>query len=183
MINNDAALVETLLSSEQMFDGHLLKVYRDRVVLPSGDQANREFIRHPGACVIVPELEPGVLLFERQFRYPANRIFIEFPAGKIDPNESTQTCAERELAEETGYRANCWTRLGCIHPCVGYSDEQIEIFLAQGLVHGTQQLDHGEFLELVTLTTAQAHQAILNGDITDAKTIAALFFAREKLSP
>lgn len=180
-MEHDAGLAETRIDGEQVFDGRLLKVYRDRVRLPDGSEAVREYVKHPGACVVIPEVEPGVLLFERQFRYPVGRVFLELPAGKLDPHETLLRCAQRELEEETGHTALTWQHLGTMHPCIGYSDERIEIFLARDLVAGEQKLDDGEFLELVHLPCGEAYRAVIEGRITDAKTVTALFFAREVL--
>lgn len=178
---HDDDLIETRIDGEQVFDGRLLKVFRDRVRLPDGKDAIREFIRHPGACVVIPEVAPGVLLFERQFRYPVGRAFLELPAGKIDPDEDLLACAQRELHEETGYTAASWQHLGTMHPCIGYSDERIEIFLARQLTPGEQRLDDGEFLEIFQMHVRDAEAAVLDGRISDAKTVTALFFALRHL--
>jgi ADP-ribose pyrophosphatase len=174
-------VIETKQSSEAVYSGNLLKVFRDQVVLPNGKTASREFVRHPGACVVIAELRPGVLIFERQFRYPVGRVLIELPAGKIDPEDSILGCAQRELLEETGYSASRWRHLGVMHNCVGYSDERIEIFLAQDLTAGTQRLDEEEFLEVFEMSLDEAEAAVFDGRITDAKTITALFWARKVL--
>lgn len=173
----DSHLKETEVESESVFKGVMLDVRRDRVRLPDGKISVREYIRHPGAVVILAQLPNGSLLFERQFRYPLRRVFLELPAGKIDPGENPRDTAQRELFEETGYRAAEWTHLGTMHPCIGYADERIEIFLASGLHSlGVQALDHNEFLDVLELSPADARQAIFNGEITDAKTIAALYW-------
>jgi len=127
--------------------------------------------------VILAFLDNGNLLFERQFRYPLRRVFLELPAGKIDHGEATIDTARRELLEETGYTAREWEYLGVMHPCIGYSDERIEVFSARGLhLAGEKQLDHNEFLEVVELSPEAARQGVWNGQITDAKTITALFW-------
>lgn len=175
------ALEEIELDTELVFDGKLLKVYRDRVRLPDGSEGKREYARHPGAVVVVAVLPDGGLAFVRQFRYPLRRAFLELPAGKIDPGEDLLACAQRELREETGFEAGEWRHLGVIHPCIGYSDERIEIFLARELNHVGHALDDGEFLELLTLSVDEAIAACADGRITDAKTIATLFRALGEL--
>jgi ADP-ribose pyrophosphatase len=174
-------MIETKIKGEEVYSGRLLKVQCDHVALPDGSKATREFVKHPGACVIIAEVRPGVLIFERQFRYPLGRIFIELPAGKIDPEDSLQGCAERELREETGYSAKEWRHLGAMHNCIGYSNEQIDIFLARDLIPGVQDLDEGEFVEIFEMSVEDAEAAVLDGRITDAKTITGLFWARRVL--
>jgi len=170
-------LEELQLESEPVFQGGLLKVWRDKVRLPDGGESYREYVRHPGAVVVVALLPDGRLVFERQFRYPLRRAFLELPAGKIDPGEDILDCARRELREETGYEADSWQYLGVMHPCIGYSDERIEIFFAKGLTQVGHALDEGEFLEILTLSADEAEAAVHQGTITDGKTIAALFRA------
>jgi len=126
-------LTEHQISSELVFDGKLLKVYRDQVSLPDGSRGEREYIRHPGAVAVVPLFDDGSVLLERQFRYPQGRVFIEIPAGKLEPNEPHLETAKRELLEETGYSAAEWTRLGVIHTAIAYTNEAIEIFIARKL--------------------------------------------------
>ena len=173
----DSHLTESEITSESKFRGTLLNVHQDRVRLPNGKEAIREYIRHPGAVVILAFLPNGNLIFERQFRYPLRRVFLELPAGKIDPGEALIDAAKREFREETGYCAEAWSHLGVMHPCIGYSDECIEIFEAKSLyLAGAQQLDQNEFLEIVELSPAEAKQAVWDGRITDAKTISALFW-------
>jgi ADP-ribose pyrophosphatase len=172
---------EIRIRGEEVYRGSFLKVQRDEILLPDGRAATREYICHPGACVIIAEVRPGVLIFERQYRYPLERVLIELPAGKIDPQDSVLGCAQRELMEETGYTAKTWRHLGAMHNCIAYSDEQIDIFLAQDLELGDQQLDVGEFLEVFEMSLDEAEEAVLNGQITDAKTITCLFWARKVL--
>ena len=176
-MSHDSHLIESEVSSESIFKGALLHVRKDRVLLPNGQESIREYIVHPGAVVVLAFLDNGNLLFERQFRYPLRRVFLELPAGKIDPGEAIIATAKRELLEETGYIASDWEYLGVMHPCIGYSDERIEIFAARSLhLAGEKQLDHNEFLEVVELSPADARQAVWDGRITDAKTITSLFW-------
>jgi len=176
-MSHDVHLIESEISSQTVFKGALLEVRKDQVRLPNGKESVREYIVHPGAVVVLAFLDNGNLLFERQFRYPLRRVFLELPAGKIDPGEAIIDTARRELLEETGYTASDWEYLGVMHPCIGYSDERIEIFAARGLhLAGEKQLDHNEFLDVIELSPAAAKAAVWNGQITDAKTITSLFW-------
>ena len=179
--NKDKHLRESLVISEEVFSGRLLRVRRDTVRLPDGKQATREFVTHPGAVVMIAELPNGKLLFERQFRYPLDRVFLELPAGKIHPGEEILLTARRELQEETGFVAERWHYLGVIHPCIGYSDERIEIFFAQGLSHVGHALDEGEFLEVHELHLDEAMEAVRDGRLTDGKSVACLLWAERVL--
>ena len=179
---SDLHLKETTVDGTAVFSGKLLDVRLDHVRLPNGGLATREYIRHQGAVVVIPVLDKGDLVFERQFRYPLGQVLIEFPAGKIDPGESIEETGKRELLEETGYVANDWRYLGVLHPCVGYSNERIEVFLAQGLsLQGAQNLDHGEHLDVFSMSLGDAIEAVRTGSITDAKTISAIFWAEKVL--
>jgi len=168
---------EETLSTELVFDGKLLKVHSDRVRLPDGVESVREWIVHPGAIVVIATLDNGKLLFERQYRYPLRRVFLELPAGKIDAGEHALDTARRELREETGYKAKNWRHLGTLHTCIGYSDEHIEIFLAHGLTFVGHAPDHGEILEVLEMSLSDALLAVRDGEITDGKTIATLLWA------
>lgn len=179
---SDAHLVETKVASESVFDGKLLHVRRDTVRLPDGKLAKREYIVHPGAVLIVPVLPDGRLVVERQYRYPLDRVFIEFPAGKLDPGEAELVTARRELLEETGYEAGAWTPLGTIHTLISYTNEKIDLYLAEGLVHVGARLDDGEFLEVITLGVDEMLAALDRGEITDAKTITALLLYVRRLA-
>ena len=180
--HDDAHLIETRVTSEAVFDGALLHVRRDTVRLPDGSHATREYVVHPGAVLIVPVLPDGRLVVERQFRYPVGKVFIEFPAGKLDRDEAGLCAAQRELTEETGYAASTWTPLGRIHSVVGYSSEAIDFFVAEGLVHVGSKPDDGEFLEIITSSVDDMLDALDRGEITDAKTVAALLlYTRRRL--
>ena len=168
-------LRERTLSSREIFDGRILHVFEDTVRLPNGQTATREYLRHVGAVCVVPLLEDGSVLIERQFRYPIGRVVTEIPAGKLDaPDEDRLAAAQRELREETGAAAAHWRSLGLFQPACAYSDETIEMFLAQGLTFGKQQLDADEFLQLERVPLDALVQDILDGKILDAKTQTAI---------
>lgn len=171
---SDEQLFERRLSGEQVWRGGFLDVRRDRIVQPDGHTATREYIVHPGAVMVVPLLDDGRLVMERQFRYPLGRVLLEFPAGKIDPGESVQSCAARELAEETGYRAAEWARACLVHNACAYSNEGIEIWFARGLQAGVQRLDAGELIELCLMTEAELETLAASGELTDVKTLVGL---------
>jgi ADP-ribose pyrophosphatase len=178
----DKHLKETKIDGEVVYNGHFLKVQRDRVRLPDGKVSEREYIKHPGAVVILPLFEDGSVLLERQYRYPLDRVFIEFPAGKIDPNEAPLDCAKRELQEETGYTASDWKFLCTIHNAIAYSDEHLDIFLARGLTAGERKLDDGEFLETFKATVPEMLEWVREGKITDVKTVIGTFWLEKILS-
>jgi len=175
----DAHLREDLQRSEQLHRGNFLELRRDHVRLPDGATATREYVVHPGAVAIVPLLDDGRVVLERQFRYPVGRVMLEIPAGKIDVDEPPLQCAMRELLEETGYVAREWAYAGRVHNAAAYSTEGIEIWFARGLSAGAQQLDDGEFIELCLLdeTAFDAHAAA--GEITDVKTLVGLLWLQQ----
>lgn len=178
----DLHLKEIQVDSETAYEGHFLKVQRDTVRLPDGKQSKREYIRHPGAVVILPLLDNGLVLLERQFRYPLQQVFIEFPAGKIDPGEDPLACAKRELLEETGYTAEHWEFLCTIHNAIAYSDEHLDIFLARKLTAGERRLDDGEFLETFIASVDDMLDWVRQGKITDVKTVIGAFWLEKIVS-
>lgn len=177
--HGDAGLVETTLSSDTVYQGHFLHVKRDRVRLPDGREAPREYVVHPGAVMIVALLPDGRLVMERQFRYPVGRVMVEFPAGKLDAGEGGLACAQRELREETGYTARRWARAGVMHPVIGYATELIEVWFADGLTAGERHLDEGEFLDVFAATQEELEDGMRDGLLTDAKTIVGMMWLRQ----
>jgi ADP-ribose pyrophosphatase len=179
---HDAHLREKTVSSEPLFQGHFLKAVRDHVLLPDGGHATREFIIHPGAVMVVPMLDDGRLVMERQYRHPVDRVMIEFPAGKIDPGEDRLACARRELLEETGYSAREWAYAGQLHPVISYSTEFIDVWFARGLTPGERRLDAGEFLDVFTATPQQLMEWTRSGELTDAKTLIGLLWLQNVMA-
>jgi ADP-ribose pyrophosphatase len=178
----DAHLVETRVDSAEILKGNFLHVMRDTVRLPDGAQATREYVIHPGAVMIVAQLDDGRLILERQYRYPVQAVMVEFPAGKIDPGEASLVCAQRELLEETGYTAREWARAGVLHPVISYSTEFIDIWFARGLTQGLRKLDAGEFLDVFAATPAELLAWCANGQVTDAKTLTGALWLQNVLS-
>jgi ADP-ribose pyrophosphatase len=172
----DEHLRETRVGGAIVYDGDFLKVQRDTVRLPDGKRSEREYIRHPGAVVVLPLFDDGSVLLERQYRYPLDQVFIEFPAGKIDPDEDHLACAKRELQEETGYTASDWRFVCTIHNAIAYSDEHLEIYVARGLTAGESRLDEGEFLETFKATVPEILSWVREGKITDVKTLIGAFW-------
>lgn len=179
LVQDERHLEERRLASDQVYKGHFLDVRRDRVGLPDGSEAYREYIVHPGAVMVVPLLDDGRLVLERQYRYPLGRVMIEFPAGKLDAGEPGRRCAERELLEETGYRAGEWAHAGTLHNAIAYSNEGIEIWFARRLTAGARQLDAGEFLEVFTASAEELAAWVRDGRVTDAKTMIGLLWLQQ----
>jgi ADP-ribose pyrophosphatase len=169
-------LTEHTLESRDEYRGRLLHVKKDRVRLPDGGESTREYIIHPGAAVIIPVFENGDILLERQHRYPLHRDFIELPAGKFDPDETELACAQRELQEETGYLATSWRELPTFYPCIGYANERLVYFLAEGLTYSGENMDDDEFLEILRVPLTEAITMIGDGRIDEAKTVMGLLW-------
>mgnify|MGYP001564103919 CR=1 FL=1 len=172
---------EKPLTSRLVYDGQLLRVREDTVLLPDGKTARREWIQHPGAVVMIPMLDARTVLLERQYRYPLQRHFYELPAGKIEPGEAPLETAKRELIEECGYAAGSWQHLTTLHPCIGYADERIELYLARDLTQVAHAHDDGEFLEVIPLALSEALEWVKSGRITDAKAIIGLLWMERAL--
>jgi ADP-ribose pyrophosphatase len=163
--------VESRISTETVFDGVLLNVNRDKARMPDGSESVREWIRHPGACTVLPVFDNGDIMLVRQFRYPMGQIFLEVPAGKIDAGEAEEVTAARELEEETGLRCSRLEYLGHNYPCIGYSDEVIHFYMAWGIEQLKTNTDSDEFLEPLRLPFREAVEMVYRGEITDSKTI------------
>lgn len=166
-----ARLRETQTASEEIFNGVVLHVKRDTVRLPNGNPAVREVIRHIGAVCVIPVLENGDVVMERQYRYPLDRVILEIPAGKLDAaDEDRFSAIQRELREETGYTAGKWTDIGPLYPAPAYSDEYITMYLARDLRRGERHLDEDEFLDVHTVPLKDLVEDVMAGKIADAKT-------------
>ena len=168
-------LEEITLNSEEIFDGHVVHLFKDTVRLPNGMTGIRETIRHIGAVAIVPMTDDGKVIVERQFRYPMGQVITEIPAGKLDSKtEDRLAAAKRELEEETGIVADEWVELGEYYPAAAYCDEVITMYLTRGLHKGTRNLDEDEFLNIREVPLAELIEEIMDGKIADGKTQVAL---------
>ena len=179
---HDAHLTEVALDSKDILAGDFLHARRDTVRLPDGSHGAREYIVHPGAVMVVAQLNNGQLVMERQYRHPMRAVMIEFPAGKLDTGEASLACAKRELLEETGYCARQWARAGVLHPAISYSTEFIDIWFARDLTPGERKPDAGEFIDVFTATPDELLAWCCSGQITDAKTLTGVLWLQNMLS-
>ena len=170
-------LEEKTLTSELIFDGRLLKLYRDEVALANGGRSVREYVHHPGGAAVVALDGDGNVCLERQFRYPYRKVVMEIPAGKLEEGEDPFDAIRRELKEEIGATAGRWDALGHIMPSVGYTDEMLWLYLARDLTFGEAYWDKDELLEPFRLPFAEALERAADGRLNDGKTAAALFRA------
>jgi len=167
----------------QIFRGRILDVGVEEVTLPNGARVELEVIRHPGAAAVAAVDEQRRVVLIHQFRHAAGGFVWELPAGVLDaPEEAPVQCAERELREETGLDAACFTPLGMVMPTPGYSDERIHLFLAEGLTDGEHDRGHDEVIqEIRRVPLADAVRMVRAGEIVDSKTVAGLFLAAATL--
>lgn len=163
-------LTEKKLSSEEIFDGVAIHLYRDEILLPNGKKGVREVIRHPGAVCVLPIKEDGSVIFVNQFRYAFNKVTLEAPAGKLDEGEEPLEAAKRELREETGLSANNIVYLGEMYTTPALIDEIIHLYLATDLTSGEQDLDEDEFINVIEMPLSEAEEMVMNGLIKDSKT-------------
>ncbi len=169
-----AHLNETQLDSTVLFDGKIIRVEKDTVLLEDGKQAFREVVRHPGGVCILALTDEQEVLFVRQFRYPHRTVTVEIPAGKLEYGEDPETCGRRELLEECGCTAGEFTYLGKLFPTPAYDAEVIHMYLAKHLTYDRQQLDEGEFLDVERVPLEEAVRMVLADELPDAKTQAAI---------
>ena len=164
-------LTEKQLKREKIFEGHVLELVRDTVLLPNGTEATREMCLHVGAVAIIPLLSDGRVIMERQYRYPHSRVFLEIPAGKLDSKDEDPTlAAKRELREETGALAERWTFLGELDTTPALIDEKIRMYLAEDIKFGERELDSDEFLDVELIPLKELYSMVMSGEIKDAKT-------------
>ena len=168
-------LEEKTVTTETVYQGAFLRIQRDVARLPDGSLHPREWVAHPGAAAILALGDDGRVLMERQWRYAMGRAYLEIPAGKIDPGETPLQTAQRELLEETGHVASQWAMLTEIHPAIGYTNEVITVFLAQGLrAQEGGQRDAGELMDVLWMSSETLFEAVRRGEVPDVKTQIAL---------
>lgn len=174
---------EKTISTKNIFNGRVIKVQVDEVILPNGKKATRELVKHPGAVAIIPITSEGKIVMVEQFRKPLERSIIEIPAGKLEPGEKPEATAIRELEEETGYGAKDLDIIQSFATSPGFADEIIHLFVARNLfkIPNPASLDEDEFVELIEVSIEEAEQLVADQRIYDAKTILAIMWAKNNL--
>ena len=167
-------LTEQKLNSEKLYSGRIINLFNDEIILPNGNTAFREYVKHPGGICVVPITEKGEVLLVRQYRYPYAEEIIEIPAGKRDSGEEPLEGGKRELKEELGVEAENFTFLGEFYPTPGYTDERLYMFVATGLTFGEPSPDQDEFVAPEKYSLDILVEKIINGEIKDGKTQAAV---------
>ncbi len=170
-------LQEKTISSEVKFKGRIITVYSDKVRLEDGSEAYREVVRHSGGVCVIPVTDSGEIFLVKQLRYPFQEVTVEIPAGKLNEGEDHAECGKRELLEETGYTCSEYTYLGKLYPTPAYDSEIIHIYMARGLSFSSQNLDPGEFLDVIKMPIKKAVEMVMDGEITDGKSQIAILKA------
>jgi ADP-ribose pyrophosphatase len=168
---------EKTIQSTLKYECSFLKLYEDEVKLNHGKTTQRVVLEHPGGASVLPITETGQIILTKQYRYPIKSESIEIPAGKKDDKfEDGLSCAKRELEEETGYISNDWALMFSFHPCVGYSDEKLDIFIAKNctLKPSPKAMDEDEDIDLMMVDPSNVSKLLESNVITDGKTIIAL---------
>ena len=182
IMNDISKFKETEKSSEFIFDGKVLHLYRDEIYLPDGREAFREYCRHIGAVCVVPITDAGEVICVRQYRYPVADVMLEIPAGKLDSkNEDPTSAALRELREETGATCKKLTFMGKYYSSPAILDECIYMYMAEGLEFGDMELDEDEFIEVKRIAIDELVGMIMRGEVADGKTQAAVMRAAFEL--
>lgn len=163
-------LIEVTQQENLIYDGRIIRLYADDVLLPNGNAGKREYVAHRGGAAILPIDDQGNVYLVRQFRYPYREVILEIPAGKLEAGEDPLDTATRELEEETGFRGSELVPYGVLYPTPGYTNEHLYIYLAKGLFKGNAHLDKDEFLNLVVLPFDEVYRMVLDNRIRDAKT-------------
>ena len=171
----------TVKNTSEIYKGRIFNFVTEALILPNGRDTEIAFIRHPGSIAVVPLMDNHSVVMELQYRHPVGEYLFEIPAGTLEPGESPLDCAQRELIEETGFRAQEFIKLGKIHIIPAYSDEEIHVFIANGLTPAKQDLDPDEIIEVVTYPLERAIQMIAEGKITDALTILSIQMAWNRI--
>ncbi len=161
-----------MIERKTIFEGRIINVYNDTVVLPNGKYSTREVVEHHGGVCVAALTERNTLLFVRQFRYPYGKVLLELPAGKLEKGEEPLAAGLRELEEECGVVAEKVIPMGEVYPTVAYCTEIIHLYLAKGLKKTHQHLDEGEFLSVEEIELSKAVELVMNGKIADSKTVA-----------
>ena len=163
-------LFEEMISSETLYNGRVIDLKKDTVLLENGTSATREVVEHSGGVCVIPVMENNDLLFVKQFRYPFSDVLLELPAGKLNKGEDHYECGKRELLEETGAVPDEYSYLGLVYPTTAYLTEKIYLYIAKGLHFSEQKLDDDEFLDVVKIPLDKAFEMVMNDEIRDSKT-------------
>ena len=168
---DESSLREVIEKKVTLHRGKVVQYEELTVTTPGGNSALRDIIRHPGGCVIVPVDDQGYTYLVRQYRVAFEKMMLEFPAGKLDSGEEPSVCAARELMEETGFRAKSLRRVTSIYSSPGFCDEEIHVYIANGLTAGATDPDEDEFIEVIRYKPEEIIAMVMKGEIQDAKTV------------